>query len=135
MSTAVASSEGPYGKITQPLVNLSTANAQPIARFAQSQEMTELANANALKYLELAQKTFGGMAAGEGRAELVRRLTEDCSTFARKHALSLMRIVAEGQMQLVQQVPAATGRLTEGAQASAATVEEASKPAERTRAE
>lgn len=122
-------------QFTQPLVNLSTANAELIARFAQSQEMTELANSSALKYLELAQKTFGGVAAGEARAELVRSLTENYSTFAREHALSLMGIAAEGQMQLVQQVQAATERLTESAQAAAAAVEEASKSAERTRAE
>lgn len=82
--------------VTQPLFNLTTANAGLLAQFATSPEIVELANANAQKYLELAQKTFGGPAAGEAYAELVRCLTENYSTFAREHAQSLMGIAAEG---------------------------------------
>lgn len=104
---------------TQPFANLSTANAELIARFAQSQEMAELANESAQKYFELAQKTFGAVAVGEARAELVRRLTEDYSTFACKHALSLIGDAAGGQTPLVRQVQAATSRLIEDAQARA----------------
>jgi hypothetical protein len=111
--------------ITQPLVNLSTANAELIARFAQSPEMVELANTSAQKYFELAQKTFGGAAASEAHADLVRSLTENYSTFARENAQSLMGIAAEGQAQLAQQVQLATERLT----AAASTVADASKTA------
>ena len=109
--------------LMQPIVDLSTANVELITRFAQSQEMVELANASAQKYFELAQKTFGGVAAAEGHAELVRCLTEKYSTFAREHAQSLMGSTAEGQTQM----QAAMGPLTEGARAAAAVVAEASK--------
>lgn len=121
-------------QITRPFLNLSTANAELITRFAQSREMVELANTSAQKYFELAQKTFGEVAASEAHANLVRSLTENYSTFAREHAESLLGIAAEGQAQMAQQTQAATGRLTEGAQAAAA-VAEAAKMAGRPQAE
>jgi hypothetical protein len=43
--------------ITQPFVNLSTANAELITRFAQSPEMVELANTSAQKYFDLTAAT------------------------------------------------------------------------------
>lgn len=121
--------------ITQPFVNLATADAELIARFSASPEMAELANATAQQYLELAQKAFGGPAVGEAHIELVRSLSQNYSTFAREHAQSLMGIVAEGPVQLLQQVQAATGKLTASAQAAATAVEEASKFAGQTRTE
>lgn len=111
--------------LTQPFANLSAANAELITRFARSEEMVELANASAQKYFELAQKTFGAVAASEAHADLVRSLTENYSTFAREHAESLFGLVAEGQAQLQD----ATGRLTEAAQAAAATVSESGRTA------
>ncbi|MBS0452580.1 MAG: hypothetical protein JSS14_14850 [Proteobacteria bacterium] len=62
--------------LMRPFVNLSTANVELITRFAQSQEMSGLANASARKYFEAAQKTFGGWKP-QGDAELVRCLTEN----------------------------------------------------------
>src|SRR4029450_3016901 len=76
--------------ITQPFVKLSTANAALITRFAQSPEMLELANSSAQKYFELAQKTFGKAAASEAQADLIRRLTENYSTFAQEYSQSLI---------------------------------------------
>ncbi|OUM02264.1 hypothetical protein [Variovorax sp. JS1663] len=90
--------------LTQPFVKLSTANAELITRFAQSQDMTDLVNTSAQKYLELAQKAFGGAAASGAQADLIRSLTENYSTFAREHAESLMGIAAEAQAQMTQQV-------------------------------
>lgn len=89
---------------TQPFVNLSTANAELIMRFSQSQEMVDLVNTSAQKYLELAQKTFGGAPASEAQADLIRSLTENYSTFAREHAEALMGMAAEAQAQMSQQV-------------------------------
>ena len=89
--------------LTQPFVKLSTANAELITRFAQSQEMVDLVNTSAQKYLELAQKTFGGAPASQAQADLIRSLTDNYSTFAREHAESLMGIVAEAQAQMTQQ--------------------------------
>jgi len=114
--------------LTQPFVNLSAANAELITRFAQSAEMAELANASAQKYFELAQKTFGAVAASEAHADLVRSLTENYSTFAREHAQSLFGLAAEGQAQIQD----ATARLTEVAQAAAATVSESVRTAGQT---
>ena len=89
---------------TQPFVNLSTANAELITRFSQSQEMVDLVNTSVQKYLELAQKTFGGAPASEAQADLIRSLTENYSTFAREHAEALMGMAAEAQAQMSQQV-------------------------------
>lgn len=89
---------------TKPFVNLSTANAELITRFSQSQEMVDLVNTSVQKYLELAQKTFGGAPASEAQADLIRSLTENYSTFAREHAEALMGMAAEAQAQMSQQV-------------------------------
>ena len=89
---------------TKPFVNLSTANAELIMRFSQSQEMVDLVNTSVQKYLELAQKTFGGAPASEAQADLIRSLTENYSTFAREHAEALMGMAAEAQAQMSQQV-------------------------------
>ena len=94
--------------LTQPFVKLSTANAELITRFAQSQEMVDLVNTSAQKYLELAQKTFGGAPASEAQADLIRSLTDNYSTFAREHAESLMGLAAEAQAQMSQQVAEVT---------------------------
>jgi hypothetical protein len=40
--------------LTQPFVKPSTANAELITRFAQSQDVTDLVKTSAQKYLELA---------------------------------------------------------------------------------
>ena len=94
--------------VTQPFVKLSTANAELITRFAQSQDMTDLVNTSAQKYLELAQKVFGGAAASGAQADLIRSLTENYSTFTREHIASLMGMAAEAQAQMTQQVADAT---------------------------
>ena len=90
--------------LTQPFVKLSTANSELITRFAQSQDMTDLVNTSAPKYLELAQKAFGGVAASGAQADLIRSLTENYATFAREHAEGLMGMAAEAQAQMTQQV-------------------------------
>lgn len=90
--------------LTQPFVKLSTANAELITRFAQSQKLADLVSASAQKYIELAQETFGGAAASEAQTDLIRSLTENYSTFAREHAESLMGMAAEAQAQITQQV-------------------------------
>ena len=90
-------------KLTQAFVKLSTANAELITRFAQSQDVTDLVNTSAQKYLELAQEAFGGAAASGVQAELIRSLSDNYSTFAREHAESLMGMAAEVQAQMTQQ--------------------------------
>ena len=112
--------------ITQPFVNLSTANAALITRFAQSPEMVELANTSAQKYFELAQKSFGHAAASDAHADLVRRLTENYSTFAKEYSASLMGIAAEGQNLVAQQVQEASDRVAKTGQATMAAVADAS---------
>jgi hypothetical protein len=94
--------------LTQPFVKLSAANAELITRFAQSQDMTDLVNTSAQKYLELAQKAFGGAAASGAQADLIRSLTDNYSTFAREHAESLMGMATAAQAQMTQQVAEAS---------------------------
>jgi CHASE3 domain sensor protein len=97
--------------LSQPFVKLSTANAELITRFAQSQEMVDLVNTSAQKYLELAQKTFGGAPASEAQADLIRSLTDNYSTFAREHAEILMGMAAQAQTQMTQQAAVASKML------------------------
>jgi hypothetical protein len=112
--------------ITQPFINLTTANAELITRFAQSPEVAELANAGAQKYFELAQKSFGRMAASDAYANLVRRLSENYSNFAHEYSESLMGIAAAGQNLMAQHLEATSSRLDESGKAAVAVIEEAS---------
>ena len=112
--------------ITQPFINLTTANAELITRFAQSPGVVELANSGAQKYFELAQKSFGRMAASGAYADLVRRLSENYSTFAHEYSESLMGIATAGQNLMTQQFEAATNRLEESGKAAVAVIEKAS---------
>lgn len=103
--------------LTQPFVKLSSANAEILTRFAQSPEVAELVNANAQKYLDLAQKAFGGAVASSAHADLVRSLAENYATFARENAENLMGVLAGGQAAVEQQVNAASERLTRATEA------------------
>ena len=78
--------------------------AELITRSAQSQVMAHLVNTSAQKYLELAQKAFGGAAASGAQADLIRSLTENYATFAREHAESLMGMAAAAQAQMNRQM-------------------------------
>jgi len=119
--------------ITQPFINLTTANAALITRFAQSPEMVELAKTSAQKYLELAQKSFGHAAASDAYADLVRRLTENYATFAQEYSQSLMGIAAKGQSVMAEQIEAASNRLTKTGKAAVAAVARTSDKAKHSR--
>lgn len=119
--------------ITQPFINLTTANAELITRFAQSPEVAELANAGAQKYFELAQKSFGRIAASDAYADLVRRLSENYSTFAHEYSESLMGLATAGQNLMAQHLEAASSRLDESGKAAVAMIEKASKKPTKTR--
>src|SRR4029453_14250121 len=101
--------------ITQPFINLTTANAELITKFAQSPEVVELANTGAQKYLELAQKAFGRVAASDAYANLVRRLSENYSTFSREYSESLMGISAAGQNLMTQHIETTSNPSGKGA--------------------
>ena len=120
--------------LTQPFINLSTANAALITRFAQSPEMVDLARNSAQKYFELAQKSFGHVAATDAYADLVQRLTENYSTFAREYAESLMGIAAEGRSLIAQQVQGATDRFAQSGQAAVKAVANESGKLKKSRA-
>lgn len=111
--------------ITQPFINLTTANAELITRFAQSPEVVELANTGAQKYLELAQKTFGRMAASDAYANLVRQLSENYSKFTHEYSVNLMGFAAAGRNLMAQHLEATSGRLEESGKAAVAVVEKA----------
>jgi uncharacterized membrane-anchored protein YhcB (DUF1043 family) len=96
--------------IVHPFFKLSAANAELITHFAQSPEMAELANSSAQQYFALAQKTFGRAADSEAHADLIRRLTENYSTFAQEYSQSLIGITEEG----AQHVRTATERVSGG---------------------
>jgi hypothetical protein len=113
--------------ITQPFIKLTTANAELITRFAQSPEVAELANTGAQKYFELAQKSFGRMAASDAYANLVRRLSENYSNFAHEYSESLMGIAAAGQNLMAQHLEATSSRLEGSGNAAVAVIEKASK--------
>jgi hypothetical protein len=106
--------------IAQPFVNLTNSNVEAIKRFAQSPEISDLANVSAQKYLELAQKSFGAFPASGAHAELAKRLTENYSTFAQEYAQSLMSMATSGQNAMKQQFQDASDRVTAGAESAAA---------------
>jgi hypothetical protein len=113
--------------LTQPLTKLTTANAALIANFAQSPEMTELATASAQKYFELAKKSFGPIDASSAQADLVRRLTENYSTFAQEYSASLIGMATEAHGQIAQQVQAAADQMTKVAKSTVAAASAATK--------
>jgi cell division septum initiation protein DivIVA len=131
---AGASRNVPMQNITQPFVNLSSANAEILTRFAQSPEVVELANSGALKYLELAQQSFGRVANSDAYADLVRRLTENYATFTREYSESLMGMAADGQRLLAEQVQQGSERLAQAGQATVAAVSGAAAAVKQTRA-
>ena len=88
--------------------------------------MVELANTSAQKYLDLAQKSFGRAAASDARADLVRKLSENFTTFAQEYSESLMGIAADAQSVVKQQVQDASGRLAKTRHAAIAVVANAS---------
>jgi hypothetical protein len=112
--------------ITQPFINLTNSNAELITRFAQSPEVAELANSGAQKYFELAQKSFGRLAASDAYADLVRRLSENYSDFAHEYSESLMGFAAAGQNLMAQHLEAASNRLEESGKAAVDVIEKAS---------
>ncbi len=113
--------------LTQPFVNLSTANAELISRFAQSPEMTELATTSAQKYFELAQKSFGQAPAADALADLVRRLSDNYATFAKEYSESLVGMATEAQGQMAQNMKSATEQISKATEASAAAGAQAAK--------
>jgi hypothetical protein len=120
--------------ITQPFTNLSAANSDIIARFTQSPEMVELTNTSAQKYFELAQKSFGRVAASDAYADMVRRLGENYSTFAREYWQSLMGLASEGQSRMAQGVKEASDRVAQTGEAAVAALEDASDKQKHSRA-
>lgn len=111
--------------ITQPGINLATANAALITRFIQSPEIVELANSSAQKYLDVAQKSFGRAAASEAYAELVSKMVENYATFAHEYSEHLMGVVADSQDLLLQQARQSSDQMTKTGQATVAAVTQA----------
>ncbi|MDN8618698.1 hypothetical protein [Variovorax ginsengisoli] len=99
--------------MTQPFTNLASANAALVTNFAQSPAMFEMANANVQKYFELVQQSFGRVVVSDVYPDLIRKLTENYSTFAREYSESLMGWSTEGQSLWAQQAQAASDLLAE----------------------
>jgi hypothetical protein len=131
---AGASRKHQMQNISQPFVNLSAANTELLTRFAQSPEVVELANAGAQKYLELAQQSLGGVAKSDAYADLVRRLTENYSTFTREYSESLMGIAADGQRVLAEQIQQGSDRLAQAGQTTVEAVSNATAGVKQPRA-
>ena len=107
--------------ITQPFINLTTANAENSSHALRLLEVAELADTGAQKYFELAQKSFGRMAASATMPTIrVRRLSENYSNFAHEYSESLMGIAAAGQNLMAQHLEATSSRLEESGKAAVA---------------
>jgi hypothetical protein len=78
--------KAPMNDMTQPFANLASANAALMTNFAQSPAMFEMANADVQKYFELAEQSFGSVVVSDVHAELIRKLIENYSTFAREYS-------------------------------------------------
>ena len=97
--------------MTQPFTHLAEANAALLMNFAQSPAMFEMANANAQKYFELAQQSFERVVVSDVYADLIRKLTENYSTFAREYSASLLGWSTQGQRLMAQQAQTASDLL------------------------
>ena len=120
--------------VTQPLINLFSANAELAARFVQSPKMTDLAKASAQEYFELAQKTFGRATASYAHADVARQLQENYATFTREYSESLMGVAAEGQSLFAKQAQDASDRVAQSGQAVVEAVTQASQGMKQPRA-
>ncbi|RZL92549.1 MAG: hypothetical protein EOP82_09910 [Variovorax sp.] len=120
--------------MTQPFTNLASANAALMTNFAQSPAMFEMANANVRKYFELAQQSFGRLVVSDGYADLIRKLTENYSTFAREYSASLTGWSTQGQSLMAQQAQTASDLLAESGKATATAMERTSDTVKHLRA-
>ncbi|MDM0071730.1 hypothetical protein [Variovorax sp. J31P207] len=120
--------------ISQPFTNLASANAALVTNFAQSPAVLEMANANVQKYFELAQQSFGRMVVSDVYADLIRKLTENYSTFAREYSASLMGWSTQGQSLMAQQAQTASDLLAESGKATTTVMERASDTVKHLRA-
>jgi len=120
--------------MTQPFTNLASANAALVTNFAQSPAMFEMANANVQKYLELAQQSFGRVVVSDVYADLIRKLTENYSTFAREYSASLMGWSTQGQSLWAQQAQAASDLLAESGKSTTTAMERTSDTVKHLRA-
>lgn len=120
--------------MTQPFTNLASANAALMTSFAQSPAMFEMTNANVRKYVELSQQSFGRAVGSDVYADLIRKLTENYSTFAREYWASLMGWSTQGQSLMAQQAQTAVDLLAESGKATTTTMERASDTVKHLRA-
>ncbi|MGJ7510287.1 hypothetical protein [Variovorax sp. GT1P44] len=120
--------------MTQPFTKLASANAALLTNFAQSPAILEMANANVQKYFELAQQSFGRVVVSDVYADLIGKLTENYSTFAREYSESLMGWSTQGQGLMAQQVQTASDLLAESGKATATAMGRASDTVKHLRA-
>ncbi|SEB05328.1 hypothetical protein [Variovorax sp. YR216] len=104
--------------MTQPFTHLAEANAALLTNFAQSPAMFEMANANVQKYFELAQQSFERVVVSDVYADLIRKLTENYSTFAREYSASLLDWSTQGQSLMAQQAQTASDLLADSGKAT-----------------
>ncbi|MDM0113712.1 hypothetical protein QTI66_16250 [Variovorax sp. J22R133] len=120
--------------MTQPFTKLASANAALLTNFAQSPAMFEMTNATVRKYFELAQQSFGRVGVSDVYTDLIRKLTENYSTFAREYTASLMGWSTQGQSLMAQQAQAASDLLAESGKATATAMERTSDTVKHLRA-
>lgn len=109
----------------QSLVKLAAANAELVARLAQSPEVAELARLGASRYFELAQSTVGLVVPSDTHADLVRRLSESYLSFTQDYADSLAE--AAGPIALRSQIESATHRFESWSRAAADSITSANQ--------
>jgi hypothetical protein len=109
--------------LLQPVVDLTKANIETFARFANSREVTELAKDSAIKHLELVQENMAKVAGSDAFATCLRTTIDNYVRFSDAYTKQLYGIVSQGQDFVTRQVEEGNRRFAEVANISGRAVE------------
>jgi hypothetical protein len=113
--------------IFQPFVNLMNANIETFSRFANAQEVTELAKDSAVKSAKVLQENTSKIAGSNAYVDLTRATIDNYVRFVNEYLQNVYGIVSQGQQFMNRQVEEGQRRLSEVADISRRTVETAAQ--------
>ena len=104
--------------LLQPVVDLTKANIETFARFANSREVTELAKDSAIKHLEFVQENMAKIAGSDAFATCLRATIDNYVRFANEYTKNVYGVVAQGQEFVTKQVEEGNRRFADVADIS-----------------
>ena len=107
-----------------PYVNLINANIKALSRFANAQQVTELAKDSAGKSTKIVQESISMIADSDAYSELTKAITDNYMRFTNEWLQNAYGILlSQGQQFINEQVEEERRRLSEVAQLSRRTAE------------